>query len=68
MVFPADYCYNRTNEGIDFEKHSHLFEKDDDGSYVVLGENYQYSGPVYCRCRCETEGSISGLWTNGLYE
>ncbi|WP_456061945.1 DUF7225 domain-containing protein [Anaerococcus vaginalis] len=36
MVFPADYCYNRTNEGIDFEKHSHLFEKDDDGSYVVL--------------------------------
>ena len=65
---PADYCYNRTNEGIDFEKHSHLFERTDDGNYLVLGGDYPYSGPVYYRRRGEKEDSIRGVWTNGLYE
>ena len=65
---PADYCYNRTNEGIDFEKHSHLFERTDDGNYLVLGEDYSYTGPVYYRRRGEKEDSIRGVWTNGLYE
>ena len=65
---PADYCYNRTNEGIEFEKHSHLFERTDDGNYLVLGEDYPYSGPVYYRRRGEKEDSIRGVWTNGLYE
>ena len=65
---PADFCYNRTNEGIDFEKHTHLFERLDDGRYLVLGEDYPYSGPVYYRRRGETEDSVRGIWTNGLYE
>lgn len=65
---PADYCYNRTNEGIDFERHSHLFERTDDGNYLVLGEDYSYSGPVYYRRRGEKKDSIRGVWTNGLYE
>ena len=65
---PADYCYNRTNEGIDFERHSHLFERTDDGNYLVLGEDYPYSGPVYYRRRGEKEDSVRGVWTNGLYE
>ena len=46
---PADYCYNRTNEGIDFEKHVHLFARTDEGNYLILGEDYSYSGPVYYR-------------------
>ncbi|HEL0822083.1 TPA: hypothetical protein TU246_002072 [Streptococcus equi subsp. zooepidemicus] len=65
---PADFCYNRTNESIDFEKHTHLFERLDDGRYLVLGEDYPYSGPVYYRRRGETEDSVRGIWTNGLYE
>ena len=65
---PADFCYNRTNEGIDFEKHTHLFERLDDGRYLVLGEDYPYSGPVYYRRRGETEDSVRGIWKNGLYE
>ncbi|MDD5792117.1 MAG: hypothetical protein PUD22_06020 [Erysipelotrichaceae bacterium] len=65
---PADYCYNRTNEGINFEKHVHLFERTEDGEYLILGEDYTYSGPVYCRKRGETEDSICGVWTNGAFK
>ena len=65
---PADYCYNRTNEGIDFEKQAHLFERTDDGDYIVLGMDYPYSGLVQYRRRGETEDSVCGVWTNGLYE
>lgn len=65
---PSDYCYNRNNEGIDFEKHVHLFARADKGNYRVLGENYSYSGPVYYRRRGETEDSICGTWNNGVYE
>ncbi|WP_281703723.1 DUF7225 domain-containing protein [Parvimonas micra] len=65
---PADYCYNRTNEGINFEKHSHLFERTDDGYYLVLGEHYPYSGPVYYRRKGETVDNVRGVWNNGIYE
>lgn len=65
---PADYCYNRTNEGINFEKHSHLFERTDDGYYLVLGEHYPYSGPVYYRRKGETVYNVRGVWNNGIYE
>ena len=65
---PADYCYNRTNEGINFQKHSHLFERTDDGYYLVLGEHYPYSGPVYYRRKGETVDNVRGVWNNGIYE
>lgn len=65
---PADYCYNRTNEGINFEKHSHLFERTDDGYYLVLGEHYPYSGHVYYRRKGETVDNVCGVWNNGIYE
>jgi hypothetical protein len=25
-IIPSDYCYNRTNDGINFEKYLHIFE------------------------------------------
>ena len=28
-VMPSDYCYNRLNKGINYEKHLHLFEYTD---------------------------------------
>lgn len=65
---PEYYCYNRTNEGIDFEKHIHLFVRTDEGNYFILGENYPYSGSVYYRKRGETKYSICGVQTNGVYE
>ncbi|MGO4926870.1 DUF7225 domain-containing protein [Streptococcus alactolyticus] len=65
---PADYCYNRTNKGISFESHIHLFELMDDGRYKILGENYMYSGPVLGRKEDGSGYEIKGVWTEGEYE
>lgn len=65
---PADYCYNRTNQGINFEKQVHLFELMDDGNYKVLGEDYPYSGPVFGRKEDGTGYEIKGVWLDGEYE
>ena len=64
---PADYCYNRTNKGISFETHVHLFEFLDDGRYRILGEDYPYSGAVYCREMGETEDRVYGSWYHGVF-
>lgn len=65
---PADYCYNRTNTGISFEAHVHLFELTNDGRYKVLGENYTYSGPVLGRKEGEQRYEVKGVWSNGEYK
>lgn len=65
---PSDYCYNRTNKGITFETHVHLFELMDDAHYKVLGENYLYSGPVLGRKEDGQGYEIKGVWVNGEYE
>jgi hypothetical protein len=46
-VLPSDYCYNRKNEGINFQSHLHLFLSLKDESYVYLGPHFPYNGPVY---------------------
>lgn len=43
-ITPGDYCYNRTNDGIDFNKYPHIFEFLEDGKYKYLGKNYNYTG------------------------
>lgn len=65
---PADYCYNRTNKGISFENHVHLFELMNDGRYKILGENYRYSGPVLGRKEDGSGYEIKGVWSEGEYE
>lgn len=65
---PADFCYNRTNERIAFEKHTHLFERTNEGTYLVLGEDYPYTDPVYYRKRGETSDSVAGVWNKGVYK
>ena len=66
-VIPSDYCYNRTNKGIEFLKKPRLFAFLGDGLYECLGEGYSFNGSVYT---CE-KGSIEeievGVWENGVF-
>src|SRR6056297_1603576 len=64
-VLLADLSYNRTNKGIDFEKHPHLFEYVKSGEYKYLGELYPYTGNVYRRDENADEDMIVGRWENG---
>ena len=45
-VIPSDYCYNRLNKGINYEKYLHLFEYTDTKTYRYLGLNYPYTGKI----------------------
>ncbi len=64
-VLLADLSYNRTNKGINFEKHPHLFEFIKPGVYKYLGENYPYTGNVYKREDEADEDIIIGKWEDG---
>ena len=43
---PSDYCYNRTNEGINYDKQPHYFLYIKRGIYQYVGKNYNYIGVV----------------------
>lgn len=43
---PSDYCYNRTNRGIQYEKQPHYFLYIERGKYQYKGKNYNYQGTV----------------------
>lgn len=45
-IIPSDYCYNRLNNGINYEKHLHLFEYTDTNQYRYLGLDYPYTGKI----------------------
>lgn len=62
-VILSDYCYNRYNRGIEFTKH--LFEHLNDGTYKYLGENFNYTGPIYHKPRGQNKEIIVGEWING---
>ena len=47
-VNPADYCYNRTNNGITYQNHLHLFVYNSNLKiYKYLGKDYLYTGYIY---------------------
>lgn len=46
-IIPSDYCYNRLNNGIDFERQPHLFEYTADNLYTYLGIGFPYNGKIY---------------------
>jgi len=58
-VIPSDYCYNLINAGIAFN--FHLFEHREVGLYRCLGEEYQYTGPIYWK------KEQAGEWRDGKY-
>ncbi len=46
-IIPSDYCYNRLNSGINYEKILHLFEYTSEKTYIYLGIDYPYTGKIY---------------------
>lgn len=66
-VIPSDYCYNRTNKGIEFLKKPRLFAFLGDGMYECLGENYPFNGSVYANEKGSSEEVEVGTWENGVF-
>lgn len=66
-VIPSDYCYNRTNKGIEFSKKPRLFFFLGDGMYECLGENYPFNGSVYTCEKGSNEEIEVGVWKNGVF-
>lgn len=63
-VIPSDYCYNRINDGINFETCIHIFEYIGRDSYKYLGENYQFTGGIFHKPKGGIEVLV-GEWVNG---
>ena len=66
-VIPSDYCYNRTNKGIEFLEKPRLLSFHGNGIYECLGENYLFSGPVYTREVGAANDVEVGFWRNGIF-
>jgi len=62
-IIPSDYCYNRFNSGIKFNKH--LFEYISTNHYRHLGENYPFTGLIYHKPANQTLDFIVGEWIAG---
>lgn len=63
-IILSDYCYNRNNNGIAFNKH--LFEYITRSSYKYLGENCLYTGLIYQKPKGYEREVVVGEWINGL--
>lgn len=64
-VIPSDYCYNRCNNGINYEKSLHIFEYLEDNRYKYLGENYPYTGFIYRKPKDSDVEIIVGKMVDG---
>lgn len=62
-VILSDYCYNRINNGISFEKH--IFEFLGGGFYKYLGEDYPYTGMIIHKPLGSKVVYIKGEWKHG---
>lgn len=62
-IILSDYCYNRINAGILFDKH--LFEYQGRNKYLYLGENNPYTGKIYHRPIGQKTDIVVGEWLNG---
>ncbi|TDU15224.1 hypothetical protein DFO78_102144 [Bacillus subtilis] len=63
-VILSDYCYNRYNKGISFNKH--LFEYVNRSSYKYLGEDSLYTGLIFRKSKGEEKEVLVGEWVNGV--
>ena len=61
-VLLYDYCYNRINDGVKFDKH--IFEFIDNGMYKYLGEDFPYTGKIYHNPQHQKLKDV-GNWVNG---
>ncbi len=62
-VILSDYCYNRYNDGIKFDKH--IFEYCEHNKYLYLGENVPYNGNIIHNPEKKGKEIIVGEWENG---
>jgi thermostable 8-oxoguanine DNA glycosylase len=62
-IIPSDYCYNRFNDGIKFDKH--IFEYIGHNTYKYLGENYPFTGLIIHKPNDTENKLIYGEWNNG---
>ncbi|TQS75237.1 hypothetical protein DX933_07475 [Ornithinibacillus gellani] len=62
-IILSDYCYNRYNNGILFNKH--LFVYVNRSTYKYVGENYPYTGLIYHKPKGTVAESIVGEWDKG---
>ena len=58
-----DYCYNRINNGIRFDKH--IFEFLGGGKYKYLGPDYPFTGKIYHKPVHQKIIEV-GEWINGV--
>lgn len=65
-IIPSDYCYNRINNGIPFNKH--LFIRLSPGEYKYVGEGFPYTGWIYRKLRTSKKEAVAGRWENGNCE
>lgn len=63
-ILLSDYCYNRYNNGADFNKH--LFEYIDRNSYKYLGEKSAFTGLIFHKPKGQEKEIIVGEWNNGV--
>lgn len=62
-VIPSDYCYNRINDGIRFNKH--IFQYIGRNRYKYLGEKYPYTGKIFHKPAGQDYELIVGEWNKG---
>lgn len=48
---PSDYCYNRTNYGINYDTQPHYFMYIKRGLYQYVGKDYSFSGEIEHKLR-----------------
>ncbi len=63
-VILSDYCYNRYNKGVPFQKH--LFQYITKSTYKYIGENFAYTGLVFHKPQKQSGEQIVGEWRNGI--
>src|ERR1035437_4215695 len=62
-IILSDYCYNRINDGIKFDKH--IFEYINLNRYMFLGENYPFTGLIIHKPKGAKIEFIDGEWILG---
>jgi hypothetical protein len=63
-IILSDYCYNRINDGIKFDKH--ILQFINRGMYKYLGESYPYTGSIFHKPFGQSFQKIVGEWKNGV--
>lgn len=63
-IILSDYCYNRYNDGIKFNKH--IFQYINRNSYKFLSENYPFTGLIFHKPKKQKDEVIIGEWKNGI--